>query len=575
MKKLTIIFALTIFSLSINAQEYKAIIGATVIRTDKEGVITDATVVIKDNKIIKVGKSTKVKFPYHTKIIDAKGKFIIPGLVDGHIHFFQSGGLYTRPDGLDLRERVPYADEEVKWIKANIDDVFKRYMRCGITTVIDMGGPFWNFEVKEYSKNAKIAPRVFVTGPLIASYQPEALTTDDPPIIKVNSKEEAIKLVQKQVEKGADFIKIWYVILKDQNGEEFEPIVKAIIEEAHKHNKPVFVHAYELNESVKRAVKNGADVLVHSVKDKEVDKEFLKMAKRNGIKYIPTLFVFQSYSSVYSKQVDLLPIEHQLGNPKIIGSLYDMYELDNDELSARVKHLQKEKKPIETSPIILKNLKTVQDYGITVAAGTDAGNVGVIHGPALFHEFTLMKKAGLTNHEILVDATLNGAKLLNKEDKLGSIEVGKLADMVILNSNPLENIMNVTDINTIIKDGEFFKAEEILEYQPEDIAQIQLNAYNEKDLEAFLSVYSDSIEIFTFPDNKLLYKGKAQMRQVYSSFFNKAGDLHCELANRITYKNFVLDREIISSSIKGRESFDGQAIYQIEGNKIRKLWFIR
>lgn len=563
------------------AQKYTAIIGATLIKTQEKGTIPNSYVLLKDSIIYQIGiwNPKKVKLPANTFIIDATDKYIIPGMVDAHIHFFQSGGLYTRPDGLDLTSRVPYKDE-LAWIRANIDDCFSRYIRCGITSVVDLGGPMWNFDIRDHANKTIVAPRVFICGPLIASYQPKALTTDDPPIIKVNTIEEAVKLVDKEVKMNTDFIKIWYVNpskgrdLDITSPEKFYPIVEAIIKEANKFNKPVYVHAYELDETVKRALKAGADVLVHSVRDKEVDDEFIKLAKQNNISYIPTLWVFNSYESVYSKKIKLTKEEQLLGNPKVIGSYFDMYDLADTEIDNRIRKFQADLNPIEPSPIIMKNLKKVYDNGINICAGTDAGNVGVIHGPALYREFLMMRKAGMGNQDIIISATLNPAKMLRKEKLLGSIEKGKLADIVILNSNPLDTISNCSDIFKVIKNGIVFETEKIIKNTPENLAQIQLNAYNSRDLESFLSVYSDDIEIYQFPDS-LMYKGKELMRKLYANFFSKGTYLHCRLLNRITYNDYVIDREEITTNISGRERFQGQAIYKIENGLISKVWFIK
>lgn len=556
--------------------EIKAIVGGTVINTSGKGpdTLANATVLIRGSRIVRVGSADEVDIPQGADVIDAAGKYVIPGLVDGHIHFFQSGGLYTRPDGLDLRHRVPY-DEQLQWIRDNIDDLLRRYIRCGITTVIDMGGPMWNFEIRDHAREADIAPRVFTPGPLIASYQPDQLATDDLPIVRVTTKKQALDLVRKQVEKKTDLIKIWYVVSKKTSLglEAFYPIVEAVVEESHAAGVPVFIHATEL-ETARKAVEAGADVLVHSIKGEEVDEAFLDLAKEKGVIYIPTLWVFSSYASVYSKQLRLMKEEYLLGNPKIIGSLFDMYELSDDELGERQKKLLAEKKPIEPDPLMLKNLKRIHDHGITVAAGTDAGNVGVIHGPALFHDFALMAQAGLSSRDILVSATLGGAKLLGREKEAGSIEEGKLADIVLLNADPLAEIRSTSDIYLVIKDGNVFDPDRVLEKTPEDLAQIQLNAYNGRDIEAFLSVYSRDVEVYEFPST-LKYKGKDKMRETYTSLFDKAPDLHCRLAGRITIGNFVIDREYVVTGIPGKETMEAAAIYEIEDGLIQKVWFMR
>jgi imidazolonepropionase-like amidohydrolase len=555
-------------------QNITAITGCTVIKTTKNDSIPNATVLIQDNKIIKVGKSGKVKIPENATVIDAKGKYIIPGLVDSHIHFFQSGGLYTRPDALDLRQRLPYLDE-LKWIRDNIDDLFKRYIRCGITTIFDLGGPYWNFDIREKARNSLIAPRVFTTGPLIASYQPGPLTTDDPPIIKVKTKEEAIELVRKIAEKKPDFIKIWYVVSRTGSSglEEFYPIVQAIVEESHKLGLQAWCHATEL-ETARKSLQAGVDVLVHDLIDKEIDDNFLELAKEKNVILIPTMWVFNSYDAVFAKKLDLMKVEHLLGNPKVIGSFYDMYELSDKDINDRIMKLWSENKPIQPKPQVLSNVKRMLDNGIPLAAGTDAGNIGVVHGPGLFHEFALMSQAGLSNHDILVSATLNGAKLLNRENELGSIEEGKLADLVILNSNPLENIQNCSDIFLVMKDGKTFDPSKILQPTAEELVQIQLNAYNSKSLEAFLSVYSQEVEVYNFPA-ELQFKGIDKMREVYTEFFKKSGELHCKLLNRNIQGNHVIDSESITTGIPGREHFLGTAIYEISDGLIKKIWFIK
>ena len=118
----------------------------------------------------------------------------------------------------------------------------------------------------------------------------------------------------------------------------------------------------------------------------------------------------------------------------------------------------------KTYEAALPNLKKLEDAGVTIAAGTDAGNIGTIHGPALFREFQLMKEAGLTNMQILQCATANAAKLFGGETgaHIGKLENGCFADLVILNSNPLDDIKNASDIETVMKNGVAYPADSIL-----------------------------------------------------------------------------------------------------------------
>src|SRR4029077_3123619 len=119
----------------------------------------------------------------------------------------------------------------------------------------------------------------------------------------------------------------------------------------------------------------------------------------------------------------------------------------------------------KTYEVALPNLKKLEDAGITIAAGTDAGNVGTIHGRALFREFQLMNEAGLTPMQILQCATANAAKLFGGDPgaHIGKIESGYFADLVILNSNPADDIAHASDIAMVIKNGVVYPANSILQ----------------------------------------------------------------------------------------------------------------
>lgn len=549
------------------------ITGCTVIHTHERSVQSDATVLIEDGKITWVGPADEAAFTGDCRVIDGREKFLIPGLVDGHIHFFQSGGLYTRPDALDLRDRVPYS-EELAWIRANIDDVLRRYLRCGITTVADCGGPMWNFDVRDQSRGTAATPDVFLTGPLIASYQPDALTTDDPPIIRVNSPEEARELVRQQAAKDPDFIKVWYVVSKQLSlgREEFYPTMEAIVDESRKTDLPVWVHATEL-ETARAAVRAGADVLVHDVTDAEVDDEFIALARERNVILIPTLWVFQSYAQVFATQFDPTPAERALANPHVLGSLLGMQGIPKDALPERIRKLRERTDLQEPKEVLLNNVRRLHEAGVRIAAGTDAGNIGVLHGPSLFRELELMHAAGMDAHDVLISATLNGAALLGREDRAGSVEAGKIADLVLLNSDPLADIGNVEDIAFVVKNGSVYDPDTLTPPSPVDLAQMQLNAYNLRDLDAFLSVYSPEVEVYTFPDTPV-YTGIDEMRRIYAEFFETAPGLHCRLVNRIDYENMVVDREIVTG-VPGHDTVEAVAIYEVQDGLIRKVWFIQ
>lgn len=579
MNRRLVILALLIFhflNAQLNAQNVTtAIIGGTLVNTNGSPPVENSVILLSGEKILQAGPADAVEVPPGTEVISAEGKWIIPGLIDAHIHFFQSGGLYTRPDAIDLRKHVSYAEEELKLIRERLPDTFARYLRCGITSVVDVGGPLWNFEVRAQAERTELAPTVAVAGPLISTLHREALVTDDPPIIKVKSAREARRLVRKQAEMEPDLIKIWYIADRPEDGvpsaEKTYPIIEATIRESHKLGLRVAVHAMEL-ETAKLAVEAGADVLVHSVIDQEVDEDFIESLKEKQVIYTPTIAVLENYDEIFSQQTNFLPVEHELANPYIMGTLFDLRHLPEEDIPERIRKEITEAKPVVSSTIALKNLKLIQDAGVLVAAGTDAGNIGTLHGPSMFRELELMAQAGLSPMEILIDATLNSARVMGREDKLGTIEAGKLADLVILNADPLANIMNTSNIHAVVKHGRYYPAKEIIQPSPADIVQRQVNAYNAHDIEAFMATYSPDIEIFYHPDS-LFMSGHEAMRNVYGPLFENTPALHCEISSRIVLGRYVIDRERVTGTVDG-EAIRAVAIYEVEAGLIRRVWFL-
>src|SRR5947207_3586505 len=464
--KLKIILGLGLFIVAVTAHAEKiALVGATVINPADGKVMPNATVVINGDKIERVamGKQDAATLG---KQIGCVGKFILPGYIDTHVHFFQSADLFTRPDGADLNSVHPYKDE-IAWIKSHLNDVFARYLRCGITSVVDVGGPFWNFEVRKTANSTAKAPRVAVAGPLISSVSREKLDLGDPPIVKIDGPDQAREFVRKLAEQKPDLVKIWYIVDKDHPVDAFRPTVRATVEESHARKIRVAVHATEL-ETARAAVEQGADILVHSVVDKPVDDAFVKLLKDRHIILCPTLVVFERYGRTFSHQLNLTPEEKAWGNPEVIASL-DVTKTPKDKLPDRIKNaLAKPDEALDrikkTYDVALKNLKTLEDAGITIAAGTDAGNIGTIHGPALFREFQLMHEAGLTNMQILQCATTNAAKLFGGETgaHIGKIDSGSFAEFVSLKSNPIDDLKHASDIDSVVKNGVLYPAQELL-----------------------------------------------------------------------------------------------------------------
>lgn len=565
-------FALLHLSMTSHAQ-YKAIVGATLINSNGDKPLNDAVIIIKDNRIEKTGKAGKVKIPGGAVIIEAKGKYIIPGLIDSHVHFFQSGGLYTRPDAIDLREMMPY-QEELNQIKARLPRTFASYIRAGVTAVADVGGPMLNFEIRSQANTTKMAPRVVVAGPLISTVANPKLDVGDPPIVKVANNEEVDQLVQELVKQKADLIKIWFIVSPQLNFEENLKLIQRTIDQSHASSIRVAVHATQLA-TAKEAVKAGADILVHSVDDQEVDDAFIQLLKQHGTIYTSSISVLDGYNRTFTQQFDFLPADFEIADPYFMGSLFDLRKYEADKLPEQNRAMMAAPDgPIQQAnqrvSIAKKNLKKLQDAGVTIATGTDAGNIGTLHASSMHQELLIMQDAGLSPEQILVNSTLHGALLMGKEKELGSIAAGKFADLVILNKNPLENANNYSSIDAVMKDGQLFKPEALLPPTAEELVQRQLVAYNAHDLNGFLAVYSSNIKLYNFP-NELISEGLEPMRKRYATRF-ESPNLYAEIVNRSVMGEYVIDHEKVTGISEGK--VDATVIFHIEDGLIDKVWFI-
>jgi imidazolonepropionase-like amidohydrolase len=160
---------------------------------------------------------------------------------------------------------------------------------------------------------------------------------------------------------------------------------------------------------------------------------------------------------VLGRNVDLTEIERSCGDAQVVATWADLTKIPEDQLPLYARFPPR----FTEKAVILANLKRMQEAGAIVAAGTDAGNIGTLHGPSLHREFELMAEAGLTPMQIIVDATRNAARVFSPNPQIGIIESGKLADLVILDADPLADIRNARQINTVIKGGRIVDASKL------------------------------------------------------------------------------------------------------------------
>jgi len=500
-----------------------ALVGATLVHPDRP-VESDATLLIDDGDIQAVGPSEQVEVPPAARVMDVGGKYVVPGLIDGHIHFFQSGGLYTRPDVLDLQAVRSHA-EEMQRIRDRLTDTFRRYLRSGVTSVVDVGGPMWNLEVRARADTMAMAPTVVAAGPLISSVSRPSLSEGDPPIKKITSPKTARDEVRRQVEAGVDLIKIWYIVPSGETPAAYRPVVDATIEAADAAGKRVAVHATQL-ETARAAIEAGADILVHSVFDAPVDDAFVRLMVENEVLYVPTLMVRERYRETFAGELDLTAIEHRIAQKDVVDSLFDLYTLPDSLVPAGIGQRLRREVGVPSDTLAMQNLERLHDAGVAIAAGTDAGNIGTPHGPALHREMELMREAGLSPREILRTATAGGAQLMGRADR-GRLQAGLKADLLVLDANPLADIDHLFALHRVVKSGRVYRPQDLVPRTPREAVGQWINAVNAGDVAGAVDAAADSIVVGDVLGMDAT-RGAEAVRSHLTRLFDAAPGLHLE-----------------------------------------------
>ncbi len=445
-------------------EELVVLQGATLFDGTGADEIENSVVVIRDSEIMCVGTEESCSIPVGAKVIDLSGRYIMPGLIDAHVHFFQTAFFDSRPDALDLRNTYPFS-EVAAYQKRHPQRYYDAYLCSGVTGVYDVGGFTWSIDLQRSAERNPNAPHLAAAGPLITPATLDLFNLpSDKVLVNLDSEQTGRTTVQYLSALGSTGIKIWGLQPEE---EDFMDKLKAVKDEIEKYNNKMIVHATTLDQA-KAALEMGAELLVHSVSDQEVDEEFVRLAKSEGTIYTPTLTVSSGYTMAYRAAAGIadFPIDDPNGcvDTRTKERLKKASQFEDHPRFSKsfVERLRSfDPKTDRLSDTDLNNLKKVYEAGIPIAVGTDAGNPGTLHGVSIYDELEAMQQAGIPAEDLIVMATQNGAKAMEREQDFGTIETGKLANLIVLEEDPSEDIANIRSIERVMLNGRLENVNEI------------------------------------------------------------------------------------------------------------------
>jgi imidazolonepropionase-like amidohydrolase len=428
----------------------RALVGGTLLDGTGAAPVPRATVVVRDGKIECAGKDCKA--PPGAIVTDVSGAWITPGLIDAHVHFGQTGWADGRPDAFDVRDRYPY-EKVAADLAAHPERFFRSQLCSGITSVFDDGGYAWSIDMAHRERDDPAAPRVAAAGPLLATIDFWLNLPAERQFIHLKDADAGRAGVRYLAARGADAVKIWFIVTPEQTVAASTPAVVAAAEEARSLGLPLIVHATGLAEA-KVAVKAGAHLLVHSVDDLPVDDEFLADARAHGTVYCPTLTVFGGYARLGQARGTANPPAVDDPNGCVDAeTLRKVKESVTLQPAAPAQRASMEKLLASATTMMAANLKRISDAGIPIAMGTDAGNPLTLHGPSVYGEMEAMQAAGLTPMQVLVASTRGGSLAMGAEKVTGTLEKGKSADLIVVEADPTKDIANLRKLRFVMRAG--------------------------------------------------------------------------------------------------------------------------
>lgn len=422
-----VIFAASCLLVALPAQSDTHIFVSKLITSIDTKVHTDKTVIVKNNKIMSI-ESGKVEGGEGDTFIDLTGHTLMPGLMDMHTHLsFQNEG----PSGYMKRftnNEADYAISATQYAEITL--------MSGFTTVRNLGDMF-NETValrNAINRGTIVGPRIYTAAKSIAttgghadptnSYGKHIMGKPGPREGVINGIAQAREAVRQRYKDGADLIKITATggvlsVAKNGQNPQFMPDeLEAIVQIANDYEMTVAVHAHG-KEGMKRAILAGVDSIEHGT---YMDNEIFKLMRKHDVYYVPTILAGNFVAE----------------KAKIDGYFPDIVR----------------PKAAAIGPLIQKTFARAYENGVKIAFGTDSGVSA--HGDN-GKEFALMVQAGMSELDAIRSATLNTAKLLKIDDKVGTIAPGMLADLVAVDGDPLSDITLLEDIQFIMKDGKVYK----------------------------------------------------------------------------------------------------------------------
>lgn len=397
-----------------------------------------SAIVMTDGKIAWVGPVGQLKAPAGAKTVDMSGKFVMPGIIDSHVH-------------IGLMKDV--TQDEKFFTPANVNADLKQYAAYGVTSVQVLGTDK-DFVLDLRNRQRKSRPsmaRVFSAGQgAVIKGGYGGLVGVTKPIANA---EEARKLVDEQAAKGVDFIKLW---VDDERKTipvkmPFD-VTKAIIDQAHKHHLRAVAHVFYLSDA-KELLKQGVDGFGHMVRDRPVDAEFLNLMKAKGAWQVSaTLSREMAYSLAIMPWLQD-PFFTRGVTPGTLAALKSPAREQKVILGAtRFPGLPYEKKVFfdmdRTLVQTIENYQAMVKAGIKTGMGTDSGPNGRFPGFNAHEEMQMEVLAGRSPMDAIKSATSDNARWLG-DKTIGTIEAGKWADLLVLDKNPLADIRNTETIAAV------------------------------------------------------------------------------------------------------------------------------